>query len=121
MRWTRYSAYLLLQTNTGKEVYQDDRISCARQEHIRLASLLYTLTGRTCSPVCFCDPVCHVTVYSRRNTMIQLTALYGHPQDTAAFDRHYQETHGPLAQKMPGLKGFTINRPTSIDPQQKSP
>jgi uncharacterized protein (TIGR02118 family) len=53
--------------------------------------------------------------------MIQLTALYGHPQDTAAFDRYYQETHGPLAQKMPGLKGFTINRPTSIDPQQKSP
>jgi uncharacterized protein (TIGR02118 family) len=53
--------------------------------------------------------------------MIQLTALYGHPQDPAAFDRYYQQTHGPLATKIPGLKGYTANKPTSVNPQEQSP
>ncbi len=53
--------------------------------------------------------------------MIQLTALYGHPQDTAAFDRYYQETHVPLALKIPGLQGYIANKPISTDPQQPSP
>jgi len=53
--------------------------------------------------------------------MIQLTVLYGYPNDTAAFDRHYQETHAPLAKKMPGLKGYTVNKPGSLDPQGQSP
>ncbi len=53
--------------------------------------------------------------------MIQLTALYGHPQDPAAFDRYYQQTHGPLATNIPGLKGYTANKPASLDPQEKSP
>ncbi|MDQ2907141.1 MAG: EthD family reductase, partial [Chloroflexota bacterium] len=39
--------------------------------------------------------------------MIQLTVLYGQPQDPAAFDRHYQETHVHVARKMPGVKGYT--------------
>ena len=53
--------------------------------------------------------------------MIQLTVMYGHPQDPAAFDRHYQGTHAALAQKLPGLKGFTITRPSSLNPQEPSP
>lgn len=53
--------------------------------------------------------------------MIQLTVLYGKPQDPTAFDRHYQQTHAMLAQKIPGLKGFTINKPASLDPQEPSP
>ncbi len=53
--------------------------------------------------------------------MIQLTVLYGHPQDPAAFDRHYRETHAALAQKIPGLKGFSVTRPTSLNPQEPSP
>ena len=53
--------------------------------------------------------------------MIQLTVLYGKPQDPAAFDRHYQETHAKLAQKIPGLKGFTINKSASLNPQEPSP
>ena len=53
--------------------------------------------------------------------MIQLTVLYGHPQDPAAFDRHYQERHAALVQKIPGLKGFVITRPTSSNPQEPSP
>jgi uncharacterized protein (TIGR02118 family) len=53
--------------------------------------------------------------------MIQLTALYGHPQDPAAFDRYYQQTHAPLATKFPGLKGYTANKPASLNPQEQSP
>ncbi len=53
--------------------------------------------------------------------MIQLTALYGHPQDPAAFDRYYRETHAPLAKTLPGLKGYTANKPMSLNPQEQSP
>ena len=52
--------------------------------------------------------------------MIKLTALYGQPQDPAAFDRHYREVHGPLALKMPGLQGFTTEKPAAL-PEGKSP
>ena len=53
--------------------------------------------------------------------MIQLTVLYGHPQDPTAFDRHYREAHASLAKKIPGLKGFTSTKPTSLAPQEQSP
>ena len=53
--------------------------------------------------------------------MIQLTALYGQPQDPSAFDRYYQNTHGPLAMKIPGLKGYIANKPTAVNPQESSP
>lgn len=43
--------------------------------------------------------------------MYQLTALYNHPQDAAAFDKHYDEVHAPLARKIPGLDSFSISRP----------
>ena len=42
--------------------------------------------------------------------MHKLTVLYGHPQDPAAFDRYYYETHIPIAKKMQGLKGWTIGK-----------
>lgn len=53
--------------------------------------------------------------------MIQLTVLYGHPQDPAAFDRHYQEKHAPLARTFPGLKGYTTTKTASLDPQVQAP
>lgn len=42
--------------------------------------------------------------------MVRLTVLYGHPDDPEQFDRYYRETHIPLAQKMRGLKGWTIGK-----------
>jgi uncharacterized protein (TIGR02118 family) len=39
----------------------------------------------------------------------RLLALYGHPTDTAAFDRHYTSTHVPLAKKLPGLRSYTLS------------
>lgn len=53
--------------------------------------------------------------------MIKLTVLYGQPQDPAAFDRHYRQNHTPLALKLPGLKGITVDRPKSLNPQEQSP
>lgn len=42
--------------------------------------------------------------------MFQVSALYQHPQDPAAFDRHYREVHSVLAAKIPGLTGYTVVR-----------
>jgi uncharacterized protein (TIGR02118 family) len=53
--------------------------------------------------------------------MIQLTVLYGQPQDSAAFDHYYRETHTALVQKIPGLKGFVITKPAPLHPQEPSP
>lgn len=53
--------------------------------------------------------------------MVKLTVLYGQPQDPEAFDRHYQQVHIPLALKFPNLKGFTTDKPMSLNPQEKSP
>lgn len=53
--------------------------------------------------------------------MIQLTVLYGHPQDPAAFERRYREAHTALFKKIPGLKGWTSTRLTSLAPQEPSP
>src|SRR5438046_1813614 len=53
--------------------------------------------------------------------MHRLTVLYGHPQDHAAFDRYYHETHIPLAKKMNGFSGWTIGKCQSAVPEEPSP
>jgi len=40
--------------------------------------------------------------------MATLLVLYSPPADTAKFDAHYQNTHIPLARKMPGMRSFTV-------------
>jgi len=35
------------------------------------------------------------------------------PSDPEAFDRHYRETHIPIARKMPGLRRYTLGRDIS--------
>ena len=42
--------------------------------------------------------------------MARLVAIYGTPKDAAAFDKHYMETHIPLAKKIPGLRKFEVSR-----------
>jgi len=41
--------------------------------------------------------------------MAELVVLYKTPKDTAAFDKHYAETHIPLAKKLPGLKKYAVS------------
>lgn len=42
--------------------------------------------------------------------MVKLIALYRKPVDVAAFDKHYNEVHTPLAKKMPGLRKIEVAR-----------
>jgi len=42
--------------------------------------------------------------------MTRFLILYNKPDDVHAFERHYNETHIPLAKKMPGLRRYTISR-----------
>jgi uncharacterized protein (TIGR02118 family) len=51
----------------------------------------------------------------------RLVVSYGMPDDTAAFDAYYKETHTPLALKQPGLLRLTFGRPQSLDPAQQPP
>ena len=41
--------------------------------------------------------------------MAQLLVLYHTPTDSVAFDRYYQETHIPIAQKIPRLRSYRIS------------
>jgi uncharacterized protein (TIGR02118 family) len=42
--------------------------------------------------------------------MIKLVALYKRPEDTGAFDEHYEQVHTPLMQKVPGLVRTELTR-----------
>ncbi len=53
--------------------------------------------------------------------MYQLTALYQHPEDPEAFDKHYREVHAPLAATMPGLDRFTMTWCTDGPDGQRPP
>jgi uncharacterized protein (TIGR02118 family) len=41
--------------------------------------------------------------------MTQILVLYNAPVDPAAFDRYYQQTHIPIAKKIPGLRSYVIS------------
>jgi uncharacterized protein (TIGR02118 family) len=41
--------------------------------------------------------------------MAQILVLYNAPADPAAFDRYYQQTHIPIAKKIPGLRSYVIS------------
>jgi uncharacterized protein (TIGR02118 family) len=42
--------------------------------------------------------------------MIKLVALFKRPEDTAAFDQHYDQTHAPLMRQVPGLLRMEVTR-----------
>lgn len=42
--------------------------------------------------------------------MVRLLVLYNKPEDTAAFDKYYDEIHIPLAKQLPGLLKYTVSR-----------
>ena len=42
--------------------------------------------------------------------MVKLVVAYGAPEDPAAFDRHYESTHAPLARKIPHLRRFEAGK-----------
>ena len=42
--------------------------------------------------------------------MVKLVVGYGAPEDPAAFDRYYADTHAPLAEKIPNLLRFETGK-----------
>ncbi len=42
--------------------------------------------------------------------MAHVVVMYKTPKDAAAFDKHYFETHVPIAKKMPGLRKFEVSQ-----------
>jgi uncharacterized protein (TIGR02118 family) len=41
--------------------------------------------------------------------MARMVVIYKTPKDAAAFDKHYFETHVPLAKKIPGLRKYEVS------------
>jgi uncharacterized protein (TIGR02118 family) len=52
--------------------------------------------------------------------MAEVVVLYKTPKDPAAFEKHYAETHIPLAKKMPGLRKFRVSRGSVATPARPS-
>lgn len=46
--------------------------------------------------------------------MMRLMVIYGRPDDTDAFDRHYRDVHVPLAKQIPGLRRYTVSRGVTV-------
>jgi uncharacterized protein (TIGR02118 family) len=42
--------------------------------------------------------------------MARMVVVYKKPADVKAFEKHYFETHIPLAKKIPGLRKYEISR-----------
>ncbi len=51
----------------------------------------------------------------------RLVVSYGTPEDPAAFDTYYRQTHTPLALRQPGLVRLTFGHARSLDPAQPAP
>jgi len=42
--------------------------------------------------------------------MARLVVMYRTPKNAAAFDKHYFETHVPIAKKIPGLRKYEVSQ-----------
>ncbi len=51
----------------------------------------------------------------------RLVVSYGQPDDPAAFDAYYRDTHTPLATKLPGLLRLATGSPQTLDPTHLAP
>ena len=49
------------------------------------------------------------------SALSKLIVLYKKPADPAHFDKHFREVHAPLAQKMPGLRGYSFGPTSTLD------
>ena len=46
--------------------------------------------------------------------MVRLIALYSPPEDPAAFDAHYRDTHEPIVRRYPNLRALRLSRADGI-------
>ena len=52
--------------------------------------------------------------------MARMVVIYKAPKDVAAFERHYFETHIPLAKKLPGLRKYDVSQGPVLTPHGPS-
>ena len=48
--------------------------------------------------------------------MAKMVVIYRTPKDVAAFEKHYFETHIPLAKKLPGLRKYEVSQGPIVSP-----
>src|SRR5437870_5892538 len=48
--------------------------------------------------------------------MARIVVMYGPPKDPAAFDKHYFDTHVPIAKKIPGLRKYEVSQGPVVTP-----
>lgn len=53
--------------------------------------------------------------------MYRLYAVWTHPTDVEAFERHYLEVHTPLAAAIPGLQRLVLTRTADTLNEEPSP
>jgi uncharacterized protein (TIGR02118 family) len=53
--------------------------------------------------------------------MAKMLVLYNTPEDAAAFDNYYAETHTPITLKMPGLRSLVVSKGGVGTPRGASP
>jgi uncharacterized protein (TIGR02118 family) len=53
----------------------------------------------------------HIGIFKRQEeAMARLVVMYKTPNDAAAFDKYYFETHVPIAKKVPGLRKYEVSQ-----------
>ena len=53
--------------------------------------------------------------------MAKMLVLYNTPEDAAAFDKYYRETHTPITLKIPGLRSLVVSKGAVGTPRGESP
>jgi uncharacterized protein (TIGR02118 family) len=48
--------------------------------------------------------------------MVKVTVLYDQPEDAAAFEKYYLETHVPAGAQLPNLIRFEVNKAAGENP-----
>jgi uncharacterized protein (TIGR02118 family) len=48
--------------------------------------------------------------------MARLVVMYKTPKDKAAFDKHYVETHVPIAKRIPGMRKYEVSQGPIVTP-----
>jgi uncharacterized protein (TIGR02118 family) len=44
----------------------------------------------------------------------RFVALFNHPEDAEAFDRHYREVHAPIVRRYPRLRDLRLTKPDGV-------
>jgi uncharacterized protein (TIGR02118 family) len=57
----------------------------------------------------------------KRDAVYKLYAVWSHPEDVDGFEKHYVETHAPLAAAIPGLQKLVLTRTSDALGDDPSP